>query len=83
GQYLLGCFSVYAILCAYEGVLMSLLSRLVTPEMARGTFNSGLLATEFGTFGRTVADFSISFVGSVGTVDQFVNGAFLPCVALV
>jgi len=82
-QYLCGCYGVYVVLSAYEGVLMSLLSRIISPELAKGTFNSGLLATEFGTFGRVVADFSISFVGLVGSVDIFINSVFFPCLCLV
>lgn len=40
---------------------MSLLSKLVSPELAKGTFNSGLLATEAGTLGRVIGDMLISY----------------------
>lgn len=40
-QYLLGSILLFAFLNAHEGVIMSLLSKLVSPELAKGTFNSG------------------------------------------
>lgn len=40
---------------------MSLLSKSVSKKMARGTFNSGLLATEAGTLGRAIGDLTVYF----------------------
>ena len=61
---------------------MTLLVKLVAPELARGTFNSGLLATEAGTFGRVVGDFCITIFGaSQGT--GVVNQLFLPVVVMM
>ena len=44
-QYVCGSVMIFVFLNALEGVIMSLLSKLVSPELARGTWNSGLLAT--------------------------------------
>lgn len=40
-QYVLGSSLLFAFLNAMEGVIMSLLSKIVSPELAKGTFNSG------------------------------------------
>lgn len=82
-QYLFGIFVTFILLQAYEGVLMSLLSRIISPELAQGTMNSGLLATVFGTFGRVVGDFLISFVGYTGSLTLFVNSMFGPALGLL
>lgn len=60
-----------------EGVNMSLLSKTVPRSLARGTFNSGLLATEAGTLGRAVGDIFISIVGLI-SLDYMLNYTFLP-----
>lgn len=65
-----------------EGPNMSLLSKTIPKQWARGTFNSGLLATESGTFGRVVGDFIISAAGLVG-LDQVLNLTFAPMAGLV
>ena len=44
-QYAIGLGLLWASLNSLEGIMMSLLSKLVSPELAKGTFNSGLLAT--------------------------------------
>jgi len=46
-QYILGSSLLFAFLNALEGVIMSLLSKVVPPELAKGTFNSGLLVHLF------------------------------------
>ena len=55
-QYALGSTLLFTTLCAQEGVIMSLLSKILPTEMAKGTFNSGFLTTEIGTLGRVVSD---------------------------
>lgn len=46
GRYLVGTAVLFTSLCALEGIIMSLISKLISPELAKGTFNSGMLATE-------------------------------------
>ena len=79
-QYCVGASTLFALLNAQEGIIMALLSRLVPPEMAKGTLNSGFLATEVGTLGRVMSDLSITMVSS-GTIDNptdMVNWLFSP-----
>ena len=56
---------------------MSLLSKVIPVEMARGTFNSGFLTTEVGTLGRVVSDVGITVALSHSEVPA-VNALFLP-----
>lgn len=77
-QYVLGSTSLFIFLNALEGIIMSLLSKLVSPELAKGTFNSGLLATEAGTIGRVVGDVIITWMGSSKGTTELVNLLFGP-----
>jgi uncharacterized membrane protein YeaQ/YmgE (transglycosylase-associated protein family) len=79
-QYVIGSIFLFASLNALEGVVMALLAKLISPELAKGTFNSGLLATEAGTFGRVVGDMCITIFGSA---EEPVNGMFLPVAVMV
>ena len=62
-QYIIGNIFLFSFLSTIEGVLMALLSKLISPKLATGTFNSGLLATEAGNIGRVIGDMSITFLG--------------------
>lgn len=84
-QYIIGAISLFACLNALEGIIMSLLSKLVSPELAKGTFNSGLLATEAGTFGRVIGDLAITVTAvSIDTSNHIessvtlINYLFIP-----
>ncbi|KAK9832195.1 hypothetical protein WJX74_002578 [Apatococcus lobatus] len=50
--YLLGGFLAYVGSLVLEGASMSMMSKVIHPSLAKGTFNAGLLATESGTTGR-------------------------------
>jgi hypothetical protein len=78
-QYLLGTTLCFTMLNAIEGVVMSLLSKLIAPELAKGTFNSGLLATEAGTLGRVVGDMMITVLadGALSST-ELVNHLYIP-----
>ena len=56
---------------------MSLLSKILPTEMAKGTFNSGFLTTEIGTLGRVVSDVGITIAMSHSELPA-VNALFLP-----
>jgi MFS family permease len=49
-----------------EAPTMSLLSKTIPRRWAKGTWNSGLLATEAGTLGRAIGDVMVSSAGLVG-----------------
>ena len=57
----LGAVVAFGALGGAESCLMSLLSKVVSPALARGVCNSGLLATEAGTAGRAAGDFILAF----------------------
>uniref|UniRef100_A0A453CLC1 Uncharacterized protein n=1 Tax=Aegilops tauschii subsp. strangulata TaxID=200361 RepID=A0A453CLC1_AEGTS len=59
------------------GVNLSLLSRVMSSRLSRGTYNGGLLSTEAGTLARVVADATITAAGYLGT-DMLLNVTLLP-----
>lgn len=69
-----------------EGVNLSLLSRVMSSRLSRGTFNGGLLSTEAGTLARVVADATITLAGLLGE-SRLLNLTLLPslliCVASI
>lgn len=68
------------------GVNLSLLSRVMSSRLARGTYNGGLLSTEAGTIARVVADGTITLAGYLGE-GKLLNATLLPslfiCVASI
>ncbi|XP_039138289.1 SPX domain-containing membrane protein OsI_21475-like [Dioscorea cayenensis subsp. rotundata] len=60
-----------------EGVNLSLLSRVMSSRLARGTFNGGLLSTEAGTLARVVADGTITLAGYFGE-EKLLNITLIP-----
>eukprot|EP00536_Pseudo-nitzschia_multiseries_P008129 jgi/Psemu1/240912/estExt_Genewise1.C_2010016 len=61
-----------------EGVNMSLLSKTIPTSWAKGTFNSGFLATEAGTLARSTGDVLISAVARLFGMGMILNGLFAP-----
>jgi hypothetical protein len=75
---------IFTSLNALEGIIMSILSKVISPELAKGTFNSGLLATEAGTFGRVIGDMTIVIFGGSGNESaHLVNQMFWPLALLI
>ncbi|QCE08143.1 SPX domain-containing membrane protein At4g11810-like [Vigna unguiculata] len=60
-----------------EGVNLSLLSRVMSSRLSRGTYNGGLLSTEAGTLARVIADATITLAGYVG-VSRLLNITLIP-----
>ncbi|KAK7380387.1 hypothetical protein VNO78_32897 [Psophocarpus tetragonolobus] len=60
-----------------EGVNLSLLSRVMSSRLSRGTYNGGLLSTEAGTLARVVADATITLAGYVHR-SMLLNVTLLP-----
>uniref|UniRef100_A0A2N9JBA8 SPX domain-containing protein n=1 Tax=Fagus sylvatica TaxID=28930 RepID=A0A2N9JBA8_FAGSY len=60
-----------------EGVNLSLLSRVMSSRLSRGTYNGGLLSTEAGTLARVVADGTITLSGYLGE-SKLLNTTLLP-----
>ncbi|CAM9396377.1 unnamed protein product [Chrysoparadoxa australica] len=76
-QYVAGTAVIFVGLQAHEGVVMSMTSKLIPAHLARGTFNSGFLATEASTGARVVGDLAITFFG-VGATTGLLNMLFIP-----
>ncbi|KAM7508708.1 hypothetical protein LguiA_019161 [Lonicera macranthoides] len=60
-----------------EGVNLSLLSRVMSSRLSRGTYNGGLLSTEAGTLARVIADGTITLAGYWG-MSRLLNVTLLP-----
>ncbi|KAL7167413.1 hypothetical protein ACSBR2_037969 [Camellia fascicularis] len=60
-----------------EGVNLSLLSRVMSSRLSRGTYNGGLLSTEAGTIARVIADVMITLAGYLGN-SRLLNATLLP-----
>ncbi|CAN0151835.1 unnamed protein product, partial [Ectocarpus sp. 4 AP-2014] len=82
GQYVAGVSLAFVAMQAHEGVIMSITSKIIPVELAKGTWNSGFLATEAGTFGRFVGDALITVLG-VMTLSSLDFLLFFPSVFLV
>uniref|UniRef100_A0A2P2LL54 SPX domain-containing protein n=1 Tax=Rhizophora mucronata TaxID=61149 RepID=A0A2P2LL54_RHIMU len=69
-----------------EGVNLSLLSRVMSSRLSRGTYNGGLLSTEAGTIARVIADGTITLAGYLGE-SKLLNVTLLPslfiCIASI
>lgn len=60
-----------------EGVNLSLLSRVMSSRLSKGTYNGGLLSTEAGTLARVIADGTITLSGYLGE-EWLLNATLLP-----
>lgn len=60
-----------------EGVNLSLLSRVMSSRLSRGTYNGGLLSTEAGTLARVIADGTITLAGYLGE-SKLLNVTLIP-----
>ncbi|CEG37548.1 spx domain-containing membrane protein [Plasmopara halstedii] len=80
-QFVVGGVIIFISTNVLEGVNMSLLSKTIPKSFAKGTFNSGLLATEAGTFGRAIGDIAITLVGLPG-IQYVLNYTFAPLSAI-
>lgn len=80
-QFVAGGVIIFISTNVLEGVNMSMLSKTIPKSFAKGTFNSGLLATEAGTLGRAIGDITITLVGLPG-VQYVLNWTFAPLIAI-
>ena len=67
---------------AFDGVVGSVLSKVIPTALASGTLNSGLLSTFVGTLGRGFGDISVTVVGFVD-LRQIQNLLFVPCLGIL
>ncbi|XP_051124593.1 SPX domain-containing membrane protein At4g22990-like [Andrographis paniculata] len=76
-QYVCSALLTFVAAEVLEGVNLSLLSRVMSSRLSKGTFNSGLLSTEAGTLARVVADGTITLAGYWG-MNKLLNATLLP-----
>ncbi|KAJ7944855.1 SPX domain-containing membrane protein [Quillaja saponaria] len=76
-QYVCSGLLVFVSAEVLEGVNLSLLSRVMSSRLSRGTYNGGLLSTEAGTIARVVADATITLAGYLGE-SRLLNITLLP-----
>jgi len=76
-RYYAGYLLVFCSVQAFDGVVGSVLSKVIPTALAAGTLNSGLLATIVGTLGRALGDAFITAVGYIN-LRQVQNLLFVP-----
>jgi len=81
-RYVTGYFLAFCSIQAFEGVIGSMLSKVIPTALASGTLNSGLLATLVDTLGRGCGDTFIFFVGSLN-LRQLMNMLFIPACSIM
>ncbi|CAM8974365.1 unnamed protein product [Rhodiola kirilowii] len=85
-QYVISALVTFVFAEVIEGVNLSLLSRVMSSRLSRGTYNGGLLSTEAGTIARVLADGTITLAGHF-TESGLLNITLLPslliCIASI
>ncbi|XP_059651490.1 SPX domain-containing membrane protein At4g22990-like isoform X2 [Cornus florida] len=76
-QYVCSALITFVFAEVLEGVNLSLLSRVMSSRLSRGTYNGGLLSTEAGTLARVIADATITLAGYWG-MSTLLNVTLLP-----
>lgn len=76
-QYVCSALITFVAAEVLEGVNLSLLSRVMSSRLSRGTYNGGLLSTEAGTLARVIADGTITLAGYWG-MNRLLNITLLP-----
>lgn len=80
-QYVISGLVMFVSAEVLEGVNLSLLSRVMSSRLSRGTYNGGLLSTEAGTLARVVADAAITLVGLLGE-SHLLNITLIPSLVI-
>lgn len=76
-QYVISGLVMFVSAEVLEGVNLSLLSRVMSSRLSRGTYNGGLLSTEAGTIARVIADATITLAGYLGD-NMLLNVTLIP-----
>lgn len=80
-QYVVSGLILFVFAEVLEGVNLSLLSRVMSSRLSRGTYNGGLLSTEAGTIARVIADATITLAGYLGE-SRLLNVTLLPSLVI-
>lgn len=74
--------TIFNLICLTNpGVNLSLLSRVMSSRLSRGTYNGGLLSTEAGTLARVIADGTITLSGYLGE-SKLLNTTLVPALLI-
>lgn len=79
-QFVFGTIIIFVSVAIMEGVDTALMSKVIPPILARGTFNSGLLAVQIGMVAKFVGDGMITLIGL--QADDLINGLYLPILVI-
>ncbi|RID53069.1 hypothetical protein BRARA_G00494 [Brassica rapa] len=74
-------FVPYTVHNLWSSVNLSLLSRVMSSRLSKGTYNRVLLSTEAGTLARVVADATITLGGYLGR-NHLLNATLLPSLGI-
>ncbi|KAF8765379.1 hypothetical protein HU200_008523 [Digitaria exilis] len=80
-QYVTSALITFVFAEVLEGVNLSLLSRVMSSRLSRGTYNGGLLSTESGTLARVAADMMITAAGYLGQ-SRLLNATLVPSLVI-
>ncbi|PIN00389.1 putative transporter/transmembrane protein [Handroanthus impetiginosus] len=80
-QYVISGLVMFVAAEVLEGVNLSLLSRVMSSRLSRGTYNGGLLSTEAGTLARVIADGTITLAGYLGE-SKLLNATLIPSLVI-
>ncbi|CAI9101669.1 OLC1v1039047C2 [Oldenlandia corymbosa var. corymbosa] len=80
-QYICSALVTFVSAEVLEGVNLSLLSRVMSSRLSKGTYNGGLLSTEAGTLARVIADGTITLAGYWG-ISRLLNVTLLPSLVI-
>lgn len=79
-QFVVGTCVIFVSVAVMEGVDTSLMSKVIPPVLARGTFNSGLLAVQIGMVAKALGDGMITLIGL--QADDLINGLYIPILVI-
>uniref|UniRef100_A0A7C9DQJ6 SPX domain-containing protein n=2 Tax=Opuntia streptacantha TaxID=393608 RepID=A0A7C9DQJ6_OPUST len=80
-QYVISALITFVSAEVLEGVNLSLLSRVMSSRLSRGTYNGGLLSTEAGTLARVIADSTVTIAG-YWSESKLLNMTLLPSLVI-
>merc|ERR1712228_596365 len=81
-RYSIGNIIVYSSLQACSGILASTLSKVISSNISKGTYNASFLTTIFGDIGKTFGNLFIILAGYIN-LRNLLNLLFIPCFFLI
>lgn len=79
-QFVVGSLVIFVSVAVMEGVDSSLMSKVIPPVLAGGTFNSGLLAAHVSTLAKAIGDAMITIISM--NANELIDGLYAPILAI-